>query len=1233
MSLRAVFSYQNLDSTADLNLRFEKLVSKGVFYGGSIAANGTTNTVTVNPFRAATFDGMVVLDTASTSITVTGNQKSYICLLAMYNTSSNPTMNWVVHTQATYNADPNRDYLICFGTVDLSGSAGPVFSNLVSYQERNIVSLIGRDGFLGTYSTPVALQSDYPSTAPVLQHDNDVALVAQGVSGLPTWYRWDNTSGAFVAFGTYADDIASFTEHINEGNIHVSVNQKAALAGTSGDPSSGNKFVTESDTDRTLATAERAALSNAVGAGSGISASNPIVADGLAVVSQVLIQKIADGSNVVALTAASFGDIGAVLYVGRQGVDGTGKSSASQYFSLEDLFGDGLSPIVGGVESPVTITNIGWNAPTGSVLNPASNAQVDSQGFLTIQAGQTLYININVNLPTSTQYNVRLNVKGRVRDLAPTWGNPTSFPVRAAATAFRNGRQPFVIANTGDFKSFRVGDSTKASLFFSADQTGYPSYGSVSIGAYAGATLKGLLRLGAGTTGAFDMQNDTFYARFGISSSWASVFLFANATSDSAYFARNVKGVPNTSEIVTSRAVNYILDNETGVLQAGVVANTIIGANPAFSFVGAPAVGLGMIPTYTLQDQGGSVTYSKALHLRAGAADLTNPGHFDVLFVRNPESTYESEADVAGSVLIFHKSSSAAESSVTYTLWASGSNANVLALASSEGRAPNPSLFVAPVGTYTLPGVENKTYSIRATESVLLDKALAVGSTLLVKGVLKTYSGLNTSSTPAISINTLYNGALYVAGALTPTTSLIRVGTDTLFGTALYACSNTSELRASLVFGVSDMQLLGNASNFGSVRLGPTGYQLMWSKETPSSAVCPHVVIEEAADATRELLIGRRGYNGGSFDYTTAIRIKSGVIDLPFVSNATPMLSLGGGSGSIGLGADSMLLDYGGHVVSITETELNVGQAGSSGAASILAFSGYGKQTMLSNIWVLNIGTNPNDAINFGGVVGQMALYPNVTGVTDLGTPAKLFHNVYTATVVTPNFSVDYLGSVSPRANNVGTLGASAYRFAHAYVTTLDSINFGNAGITFAATGALPTVANVYSIGSSALPIKSVVTNTMYAASPRSGYRTGLALIDPGSVNKTIDLRSGDMVRSAILSVVKTDGVTATALYTDHYVTLPVPSADYLGAELEVLIMFHQNITGSFGIKGLSSLDQSPYVTSLMFTRAADVDAGCALYTFKCINALVSGGRYAIESGEGKYSWICLSISSHHTYS
>ena len=304
-----------------------------------------------------------------------------------------------------------------------------------------------------------------------------------------------------------------------------------------------------------------------------------------------------------------------------------------------------------------------------------------------------------------------------------------------------------------------------------------------------------------------------------------------------------------------------------------------------------------------------------------------------------------------------------------------------------------------------------------------------------------------------------------------------------------------------------------------------------------------------------------------------------------------------------------------------------------------------------------------------------MALYPNVTNVTDLGTQANVFRNLYTTTVVTPNFSMDYQGSISPRVNNQGALGAASYRFSYAYVTNLDAITFGNAGISFGATAAiptagvaysigtsesplynvsaltleaitfknqgisfgmssaLPTIPNLYSLGSSAFPLKNVSTNTLHAESPRSGYRTGLILIDPGSVNKTVDLRSGAFVKSAILSVVKTDGVSATASETDHYVTMPVPSADYLGAELELLIMFHQDITGTFGIRGLSSLAQAPYVQSLTFARSTSGAAGCALYTFKCINALVSGGRYALNQGGDKYSWICLGITAHHTYS
>jgi hypothetical protein len=971
--------------------------------------------------------------------------------------------------------------LILFGTVDLSASSGPVFSNLVSYAERDAVTVVGRDSYLGAFANLTSLQAAYPATAPTQQKNNDIALATVGIAGVPTWYRWDSTSEAFVAFGAYANEIADLNAHLSNNDIHVTTQQKAALVGSYGSPSSANTYVTENDPVRVLSTTERAAISNAVGIGSGLSETNPLVADGLGVVSHILIQKVADGSNVAALTPESFGDFPAVIYVGRQGIDGTGRSSACQYFSIEDLFGDGLAPTTGGVESPVTITNVNWNATSGATLNPASNSQVDAAGFLTINPGQTLYLNLNINVPLSTQFNMRLNAKGRVRDLAPNWNNPVSFPARTAATAFRKGREPFVLANTGLFKSFRVGDSAKANVFIDADQSGYPAYGNIRFGFYSGAVapenLRCLLRVSASSSSAFDLNTDNLYLRFGVTPTWESAYLQASASSDTMFVARTVVGVPNAAVDMAQRPQKYILDNTNGVIRASSSSDSLgLGNEPAFTFVMNTGVGFGMVPEYAVSDPGGTTTYMDVCHIRSSSSALGDIRRFDVLLLRNPDSDFDSEALTNRSAFALHKSTTSSNSSGTYTIWATsdygGTLHNVVAIAANSGKAPNPIAYFASNNIYTLSDVRSTvTGAIKFSEKIIAATSVAVGSELHVKGVMHTYSGLNNTSTPAIGFN-VYDGAAYIFGvAATLTNSLpLRLNDDTLYGLAIYARDNTGVLRNSLAVGVSDAILLSYAT-VGAVRFGSFGYQLHWNKETPSSAICPHLVIEESNTATRELIIGRRAAGGGTFDYTSAIRVFNGMLTLPYLADTSPILSIGGVVFTV-TATNVMTMQNGAHYMSITDTGIDVGRTGLDGASEVI-FSDYGSIRAYNGTLRFMLGA---DTMYFEGAAGNRSFSPGVDIGMNLGSESKRYNFGHFANLVTAKQFVS--SEILPTANTVN-IGSSSLPFLMSYSHNWSTDAFISESMDYGGVNAIrPKVNNSGHIGTASHMIETVWAGT-----------------------------------------------------------------------------------------------------------------------------------------------------------
>ncbi len=1041
--LRAVFAYQNLDSTADLNLRFESLFTKGVFLGGDIVANGTNNTVSITAFRAVTRDGMIALNDVATDIVVPGNQKSYLCLRAKYNAPSPPELAWVTHTLASYNAASDKDFLIVFGTVDLAASAGPVFANLVSYADRNVVTPVSRNSFLGTFVDLPALQAAYPATVPTKQKSGDIALAISGLSGLPTWYRWDATGGSFSPFGSYNTEISNLNSHIADDDIHVTPTQKAALAGTSGTPSGSNRFITENDTTRVVTAAERQAIANAVGLDSGLSDTNPLVADKTAVVSQMLVSFVGDGGNVVAINSASFGGADAVVYIGRQGIDGNGRSSACQYFAVEDNFGDGLAPVITGVETPIVIQNVSWNAVSGSTLNPASNPQVDQNGYLTISPGQTLYLNLNANIPLGTNFLTRLNVKGRVRDLVPNWNTPVSYPARTAPTAFRSGRQPYVIANTGDFKTLRIGDPTKGNVFISADQAGYPGSGFVDVTFYSG-TQSTLNRRSAMRVGISPINSNYFgigSSTFDVSSdpAFASVTSIRMRVSDRIYSTVDLVIGDNQGSFGPDASPTSVMLKTTGQVLGKGIVGTILGANPTHAFMENENVGLGYIDSFTMTDPGGSATYRYITHLTGGNSSSGHQRRADVLLLADPGSSSVTDTEVNSQSNFFaiHRDTNESANSVTYTLWSrspyGSSIRNFLSLSASQNKYPNGTLTIGPQNSFELSNVDANGVATKITNGLTVSSGVFhVTSSALFQSTISSYIGLNSTSNPSYRMRQNPGTGLVDAASLTPyNAGLIRLNSgETRYGIALFA-SDTSGLKATFIGGVTDAVLLPTASNSGSVRLGNYGFQLAWNKNDPSDPLSSQIVIEESNSSSRELLIGRRLATGGLFQYATAIRMKEGVITLPFISEVADMINLGG-SGAISVSNEGVNISYGGTYFTVTDSGASVGQVPASGGISRLSLSGYGSISMVADTFTLSVGANVNDRLLYTGTTGAMALVPNVTNVTDIGSLTKSFNVVHARGAIFEHFTISsgvLVRRIVPNVDNVSSLGTNLLRF------------------------------------------------------------------------------------------------------------------------------------------------------------------------------------------------------------
>lgn len=451
MAPRGTFSYRNLDSTADLNLRFQNLVKKGVYSGAQLSANGGSFTVTISPYMAMTNEGMMVSDSEPTSITVNGSILQYIVIDATYNPSGNAIINVLAVPQTQYLT--YKDKYICVGVVDMSSAGGSfVSSAYFSYTTRDQVTPVQDSKFIGYFATEADRASAYPSSVPYKQRVGDFSIVGTNAGTLKFGF-WAGTSWVdFVNPGSVASALADHIANNSLNAKHVSDAEKAALSGTYGTPSGVNKFITESDS-RVLTSQERQALANAVGIGGGLGTTNPLVAKNTVIaVPRVFQVNVPSAGNTITLSASVLGIPVFDVYLGKQGIEAlTNTSSAKQYFAVEDEYGNGYISTLTGL--PVYITDV-YDAG-GTTLNPDNVCT--SEGFY-LTAGANIQLKLSTNVSASSRVFIRLNVRGDISALTPNWpGSGNTF--LPAITAFRYGKQSFISALQSEFASLLVGNA------------------------------------------------------------------------------------------------------------------------------------------------------------------------------------------------------------------------------------------------------------------------------------------------------------------------------------------------------------------------------------------------------------------------------------------------------------------------------------------------------------------------------------------------------------------------------------------------------------------------------------------------------------------------------------------------------------------------------------------------------------------------------------------------------
>lgn len=201
MTFNAKLGFKNPSSSQDLNETQAKIIDKGIYDGGALGLSGVSLNITIAPFVAVGYDGMVVVSDATETVTVIDGQINYIVLLSKYEYRAAPTIQFQVLDDVSWAASIHSDYFINWARVDLSaGGFSGVTAAEVYYNESDWSEKVGG----GNWKTSVATTGDLPT---LYNKNGDTRMVISGYkpytwrSATQTWEAAFDSEASLVNYG------------------------------------------------------------------------------------------------------------------------------------------------------------------------------------------------------------------------------------------------------------------------------------------------------------------------------------------------------------------------------------------------------------------------------------------------------------------------------------------------------------------------------------------------------------------------------------------------------------------------------------------------------------------------------------------------------------------------------------------------------------------------------------------------------------------------------------------------------------------------------------------------------------------------------------------------------------------------------------------------------------------------------------------------------------------------
>jgi hypothetical protein len=381
LPLRPLLQFQNPDSTRDLN-ETNLVFNKGVFSGGQVVAGTVADglAVRLEAFATVGNDGMLVHETELTTLSVIDGVRNFIVLRSIYKDNAEPTVQVESLSEAAYLGDGEIAFLIVFAVVDVPLLSTFITQNMIEFQEADIVDTLGRLSLRGTITNSGNLPSGVLNT----NRAGDFYIVSSGESDIPEMYVWNGTNWENITQTTVLSNLLD--EHIanlSDNAKHLTNQEKEAAAGTTGTPSSSNKYVTELDprvpqqSENDGMTGDPTILSGTVNEeAAGYYGGEPGPDNQFTVNSKIFA--VPDEKAFTSLAVIELLESDGPIYVGKDG-----GFTAQKWFNVfdEDTTGENRDKeLINSQGRPVRVTGVFTEASLTNELNTLS-ASVDDLGF------------------------------------------------------------------------------------------------------------------------------------------------------------------------------------------------------------------------------------------------------------------------------------------------------------------------------------------------------------------------------------------------------------------------------------------------------------------------------------------------------------------------------------------------------------------------------------------------------------------------------------------------------------------------------------------------------------------------------------------------------------------------------------------------------------------------------------------------------------------------------------